>query len=310
MTTDSPDPAAPAGIRNATLGDLAAMLRDQQARKLDIVAPASAIRARHGQLVLDGTDPQLGPDGVTMTTGTYTPTDVCDQGLADKLAIPAPYLRRMRDQRPALYDTNVNGWLDHDPRKFLIRCLRPTTGTGPGAARAFLSDGYKRIDNLDVLMAALDGVRQAGSPVEIDGCDLTERRMYVRVVCEQISALAPALLDSTPPRSPSPSSGPAHPASPVPWPCSSRKSTPPRPPFPATPALSPTSSRRRPAFNTKRTTSAGDLSPDTAPPSGQPQWHHNVLSGATLAAAPVGTARHRTSHMCAARLSILITVGS
>jgi hypothetical protein len=34
-------------------------------------------------------------------------------------------------------------------------------------------------------MAALDGVRQAGYPVEIDGCDLTERRMYVRVVCEQ-----------------------------------------------------------------------------------------------------------------------------
>ncbi len=88
MTTDSPDPAAPAGIRNATLGDLAAMLRYQQARKLDIVAPATAIRAHCGQLALDGTDPQLGPDGVTMTTGTYTPTEVCDQGLADKLAIP------------------------------------------------------------------------------------------------------------------------------------------------------------------------------------------------------------------------------
>jgi hypothetical protein len=195
MTTDSPDRTAPAGIRNASLGDLAAMLRDQQARKLDVVAPAAAIRARNGQLVLDGTDPVLGPDGVTMTTGTYTPTEVCDQGLADKLAIPAPYLRRMRDQRPALYDANVNGWLEHDPRKFLIRCLRPTSGAGPGAARAFLSDGYKRIDNLDVLLAALDGVRQAGVPAGIDGCDLTERRMYVRVVCEQISALAPAILD-------------------------------------------------------------------------------------------------------------------
>jgi hypothetical protein len=59
MTAETSDPAAPAAIRNATLGDLAAMLRDQQARKLDIVAPATAIRARHGQLILDGTDPQL-----------------------------------------------------------------------------------------------------------------------------------------------------------------------------------------------------------------------------------------------------------
>jgi hypothetical protein len=60
------------------------MLRDQQARKLDIVAPATAIRARGGQLVLDGTDPQLGPDGVTMTTGTYTPTELLASGSDDR----------------------------------------------------------------------------------------------------------------------------------------------------------------------------------------------------------------------------------
>ncbi|HET9897671.1 MAG TPA: hypothetical protein VFQ44_22300 [Streptosporangiaceae bacterium] len=194
MTTDTEDTATAA--RNITLRDLEALLRDQQARKVDIVAPAWAIRARHGHLVIDGTDPELGPNGVTMTTGTYTPTEVCDQGLADKLGIPGHYLRRTREQRPHLYDANVNGWLDGDSRKFLIRCLAPTIGSGPGAARAILSDGYKRIDNLDVLLAALDGVRQAGVPVQVDGCDLTERRMYVRVVCEQVRALAPALLDA------------------------------------------------------------------------------------------------------------------
>ena len=195
MTSDTTKPATAAGAaRNVTLADLAAMLRDEQARKADIVAPAVAIRAREGQLVIEGTDPVLGPEGVTMTTGTYTPTVVCDQGLADKLGIPAAYLRRLRMERPGLYDANVNGWLAGDRRKFLIRCLRPATGIGPGAARAFLSDGYKRIDNLDVLLAALDGVRAAGVPVEVDGCDLTERRMYVRVVCEQVRVLAPALL--------------------------------------------------------------------------------------------------------------------
>ena len=193
MTSDLPEPAA-GGTRNATIADLAALLREQQARKVDIVAPAAAIRARSGQLVIDGTDPVLGADGVTLTTGIYTPTEVCDHGLADKLAIPASYLRRTRTERPDLYDANINGWLRGDSRKFLVRCLRPADSGGPGVARAFLSDGYKRIDNLDVLLAALDGVRQAGVPVEIDGCDLTERRMYVRVVCEQVVALAPALL--------------------------------------------------------------------------------------------------------------------
>ena len=195
MTSDTTSHAAAAGAaRNVTLADLAAMLRDEQARKADIVAPAAAIRACDGHLVIGGTDPVLSPDGVTMTTGAYVPTEVCDQGLADKLGIPAAYLRRLRLERPGLYDANVNGWLAGDPRKFLIRCLRPATGTGLGAARAFLSDGYRRIDNVDVLMAALDGVRAAGLPVEVDGCDLTERRMYVRVVCEQVRVLAPALL--------------------------------------------------------------------------------------------------------------------
>src|ERR1700729_2694050 len=190
MTVDAA--AMPSGIRNAALPDLAALLRDQQARKADIVAPARAIRAAGGRLVISDSAPVLGPDGVTMTAGTYLPTEVCDQGIADKLGIPAAYLRRLRDERPDLYDANVNGWLAGDERKFLIRCLRGDSGGG--AARAFLSDGYKIIDNLDVLLAALDGVRQSGFPVRIDGCDLTERRMYVRIVCEEVRVLAPVLL--------------------------------------------------------------------------------------------------------------------
>jgi hypothetical protein len=129
-----------------------------------------------------------------MTTGTYIPTEVCDQGIADNLGIPAAYLRRLREHKPGLYDANVNAWLDGDDRRFLLRCLRPASGDGPGAARAFLSDGYKIIDKLDVLLAVLDGVRQASAPVQVDGCDLTARRMYVRVICEQVRVLAPALL--------------------------------------------------------------------------------------------------------------------
>lgn len=178
--------------RNANLTELAQLLRDQHAAKTDIVAPAAAIRADGARLAVAGTDPVVSEDGVTMTAGTYTPTDVCDGGLADKLGIPPAYLRRLRSQRPGLYDANVNGWLEHDTRRFLIRGLRGDSGGG--IARAFLSDGYKIIDNLDVLMAALDGVRQAGISVQIDGCDLTERRMYVRVVAEQVQALAPQLL--------------------------------------------------------------------------------------------------------------------
>ena len=55
--------------RNATIDDLVVLLRDQQARKVDVVASASSVRAEGGCLVLDGTMPLLGADGVTMTAG-------------------------------------------------------------------------------------------------------------------------------------------------------------------------------------------------------------------------------------------------
>lgn len=194
--------------RNATLGDLATLLKEQHARKLDVIAPASAIRAEGGRLVINGTEPILDENGVTTADGVYLPTEICDGGIADKLGIPLPYLRRMRTQRPDLYDANLNGWLsgmdpaggrrsapvsDADSRSFMVRCFRGDQG-GEGIARAFLSDRYGIVDNLDVLTAALDGVRQAGVDVDIDGCDLTENRMYVRVVAPQVAVYAPDLL--------------------------------------------------------------------------------------------------------------------
>ncbi len=179
--------------RHATLQDLAGILRGQQARKVDVVTPATAIRARNGLIVLDDTVAEITSQGVTMAAGTYRPTSVCDAGIADKLGIPAAYLRKTREQRPHLYDLNVNGWLEHDDRSFMIRCLQGDGGTG--VARAWLSDGYKVIDHLDVLMAALDGIRESGYPAQVDECDLTEQRMYVKVRCEPVAVMAPLLLN-------------------------------------------------------------------------------------------------------------------
>ncbi len=105
MTADAVEVALT--VRNASIEDLVALLRGQQARKVDVVAPAPAIRAEGGLIMLDGTIPLLGSDGVTMTAGAYRPTDVCDAGIADKLGIPAAYLKRMRASRPGLFDART-----------------------------------------------------------------------------------------------------------------------------------------------------------------------------------------------------------
>lgn len=204
--------------RHADLTDMVQMLREQHARKVDVVAPASAIAAKDGQISLSGVDPMISEEGVTEVNGLYRPTRVFDEGIAEKLGVPLSYVRKMRDRRPDLYDANVNGWLHGrrerrrkghrngipfdelisepipgDERSFLLRMFKGDDGE-PGIGRAFLSNSYSIMDNIDVLMAALDGVRKAGVDVQIDGCDLTDRRMYVRVVCPEVKALAPTLL--------------------------------------------------------------------------------------------------------------------
>ena len=140
----APTVAMSAG-RNLQLGQLIDLLRDQSTRRLDVKAGSGRMRAAGGHLVLDDTEPELGPDGVTMTAGVYQPNDIANAGLADKLGIPTAYLRKLAVEHPDLYDENVNGWLTRTNRKFLIRVLR--NDTGGGVARAVLSTKYARIDN-------------------------------------------------------------------------------------------------------------------------------------------------------------------
>jgi hypothetical protein len=183
----------PLTARNASLADIMAILEQQQAHKVDVVASASRIQIENGNLHLTGTDPILTADGVTATEGFYRPTEVCDAGIGEKLGIDLRYLRKCRSQAIDLYDANVNGWLQRaDGKAYLIRCLADGAG-GTGIARAFLSDQYKVVDNLDSLMAILQGVKESGMSVTIN-CDLSERRMVVRVTSEEIRALAPTLL--------------------------------------------------------------------------------------------------------------------
>ncbi len=183
---------AAASNRNIGVETLAAMLKDQSTRAIDVIAGAAAIQCVDGNLVLNNTEPNIGPDGVTMTAGTYAMNDIARSGVADKLGVPLPYMRRMATENLPLLDHNVNSWLERDHRRFLIRCLRGDAGLG--VARAFLSDRYARIDNFDVLLAALDGIRQAGVNTQVATCDLTDRRMYVRVVSPDVQVAAPQLL--------------------------------------------------------------------------------------------------------------------
>jgi hypothetical protein len=188
-------------LRRADVATLAAALNDQKSRSVDVVVPAGQIRTVLGAVDLSTLEPVVSEDGVTNVAGHYIPTGVAEEGISDKLGIPLPYLRRMRTDAPDLLDSNINRWCaDAKPgTSYLLRLLTHHDGARPdgsaGVLRAFLSNSFRTIDNFDVLLAVLDGIRAAGVANPVIDADLTERRMVVRVSTPDVAVLAPKLLE-------------------------------------------------------------------------------------------------------------------
>jgi hypothetical protein len=208
-------------LRGADLQTLRQVLESRRARALDVLATGTAVRAVDGQLSLT-TDPALSIDGVSPTAGLYRPSATAITGLASKLDIPGKYLGRCLSDHTTLFDQNVNGWLDRYPGRLLLRLLRADEcprcygigslaegdpsgtiawstcpeceGGRPGLVRAVLSDRYRAIDDLDVAVATLQGIQGAGVQDAQISADLTERRMYMRVVAHSVTADASALV--------------------------------------------------------------------------------------------------------------------
>lgn len=118
-------------------------------------------------------------DAGTSTDGLPV-LDYAHGQIAEWAGIPKRYYDRMRDETPGLLDTNVQTWLWRTPARRMIRAL-------DGNVRAFLSDGYRRLDNYDLMEHLL--------PVlgEIDGltfhvASLTDLKMYIRAILPGLQA--------------------------------------------------------------------------------------------------------------------------
>lgn len=195
-------------LQNASFQTLYSQLKTERDRKVDLIVPARDLCSNQGVIkVRNAGEPVLTADGVTPTHLSLTPSNVFDEGLSAKLGLPRAYLRTMRENGwYDLADANVNRLLhgyttpdgqvvrEPDARRFLVRTFKGEGGE-PGYARAFLSDSYKTIDNWDILHSVVSGMRAAGLDAHvIHSADLTDRRMYVKVVVPEISVLAPELL--------------------------------------------------------------------------------------------------------------------
>lgn len=216
--------------RGANLQDMVDILREQRARRHDVVVSSDKIKFVESKLVLEGFEPMVDDDGITTVDGIYHPTDIFDGDMAEWLGVPPQFVRQLRSgngekkipPRPDLYDSLMNGYLqgrkpktrmvrnyetnelepeiiregiEPNPRLSLLRLFVSNDGT-QNIARTRRSNRFAVMDNLDACMAVLAGIQAAGldpSTLNITG-DLSETRMYLKVGAPEIFTLAPELL--------------------------------------------------------------------------------------------------------------------
>ena len=107
-------------------------------------------------------------------------SDIAHRQIADRLNIPSKYYERMRSEYPALLDKNINGWLMKNQEKRMLRTL-------DGKLRAFLSDRYRRLDNLELVDHVLPVIAQMRG-CEVVSCDVTETHLYLKIINKTMKA--------------------------------------------------------------------------------------------------------------------------
>ena len=85
------------------------------------------------------------------------------QQIGDYLEIPRKYYRRMLGEDAELLAYNVNRWFQQKPEQRMIRTM-------DGRARAFLSNRYRRIDNLDIATITLPIIGEMKDVSRNRGC--------------------------------------------------------------------------------------------------------------------------------------------
>jgi hypothetical protein len=163
-----------------SLSELAAEIERQSTTKRDFKAPTDKL-----EIVPVG-DQTAGNDlKLEMKTNGHVEqfgiTDLAHEQLAQHVGIPQKYYDRMKAEAPGLLAENANHWLHTKPQTRMVRTL-------DGKARAFLSNRYRTIDNYDVGQAVLPILLQQGSGLTIASAEITERRLYVKVVNPAMTA--------------------------------------------------------------------------------------------------------------------------
>ena len=157
-----------------TLAELGRELQRQRLNRQDFLADTRSLEMESDSY---GSTLQLSLDDKPLS---FTVGETAHQQIATRLNIPFRYYKKMQEEAPDLLDWNVNTWLGKNPERRMIRVL-------DGNVRAFLSDRYRRLDNLELCAAVLPVINEMKNSV-IESCEVTPTHLYLKVVNRRLKA--------------------------------------------------------------------------------------------------------------------------
>lgn len=157
-----------------SLQEMAKELERQRDQKRDFIAPSSELK-----MVVDDNAGVMSPMLKVNGHGEFGIGEVAHEQLGNRLGIPRKYYDRMVTEAPYLLSENVNHWFGAEKEKRMVRTL-------DGRARAFLSSRYRPLDNFDLAETVLPLLMDKG--MRIESAALTERRLYIKVVTDKMTA--------------------------------------------------------------------------------------------------------------------------
>ena len=157
-----------------TLAQLGKELQRQRLNRQDFLADTRSLEMESDSY---GSTLHLTLDG---RMNKFNVSEVAHQQISTRLGIPFRYYQKMQSEAPDLLDRNINTWFSQTPERRMVRVL-------DGNVRAFLSDRYRRLDNLELCAAVLPVIQEMQG-AQIESCEVTPTHLYLKVVNRKLKA--------------------------------------------------------------------------------------------------------------------------
>lgn len=158
-------------LGKSSIAELVSKIKEEKALSRDFIVPTQELHITA----------EANPVLVMKNKGAIETFDINENAhrqMAAHLGIPYKYYDRMRTDYPELLAENVNGWFGKEPEQRMLRTMG-------GTARAFLSNKYRRIDNLELMQAVYPVICDMDG-VSVVSCEVTDSHLYLQIVSNKV----------------------------------------------------------------------------------------------------------------------------